>query len=346
MRIKCITRGSAVVAVSCAWALGAGLAIDAGGDSKRELRFAADMAKAGNWREAQYRWKALSAEAPDNSRIHNNLAVAAEALGDPDSAREHYRRARELVPSDTRIENNYARFERFCRMAHAGDDGPADGELPAAPDPKRDKKASGKGKPLKVTVSLPLPPRMDLDGASTVLVASFLSTDSAFLDLDRELVRFLRGKLQKSPLEVLPVTPAPAVPEQTLEDLIANAEFWRHLGREQEVDLIVSGKVTYGRRDVSGFREVDRISQTTGQKVRSTEFVEEEQFSYAIDLIFMDGSDGSLRFRDRLQRSAVYRGSQNDPISAFFQMNESLTPDLLAIVAPRRSEDPRIIFVN
>ena len=191
-----------------------------------------------------------------------------------------------------------------------------------------------------------MPPRLELDGAETALVASFLSAESAFIDVNRELVRFVRNKLAKSSLDVLPVTPAPAIPEQTLEDLIANAEFWRYLGREYDADLIVSGAILYGRRDASGFVDVDRISETTGQKVRTTEFVEQEKFSYGLDVIFMDGTTGDLRFRDRLQRSAVYRGSQNDPISAFFQLSESLSPDLMAIVSPRSHTDPRIVFKN
>jgi hypothetical protein len=187
---------------------------------------------------------------------------------------------------------------------------------------------------------------MDLETARTVLVASFLAPDSGLLDFDHELVRFLRSKLGKSKLEVLPIVPAPAVPEQTLEDLIANSEFWKHLGREYDADLIVSGAVIYGRQDASGFVDVDRVSEVTGQKVRTTEFVEQEEFSYALDVIFMDGAAGTLRYRDRLQRSAVYRGTQNDPIEAFFQINESLSADLMAIVQPRQRLDPRIVFKN
>ncbi len=303
---------------------------------KRALQFAADMAKTGNWREAQFRWEALARAQPDNPRILNNLAVAAEALGLPEPAREHYQRALALDPGDTRIESNQLRFERFWSKA--------DSDLGAKLDPKQERKTSGKGKPIKITVQLPVPPRLDLAGARTVLVASFLSDDSALLDINRELVRFLRGKLQKSPLEVLEVTPAPAVPEQTLEDLLENAEFWQHLGREYGADLIVSGIIEYGRRDASGFQDVDRISESTGQKVRSTEFVEQEQFTYRLDVIFMDGASGALRFRDRLQHSAVYRGSQNDPISAFFQISEAMTPDLLAIVTVGSREDPRVVF--
>ena len=51
-------------------------------------------------------------------------------------------------------------------------------------------------------------------------------------------MRFLRSQYHKgSSLEVLDVTPPPAIPEQTVEDLLENREFWRHLGREYRADL-------------------------------------------------------------------------------------------------------------
>jgi len=319
----------------------AGVGAAAGEKPRRTLQFAAEMAKVGNWREAQFRWKALVLTDPDNPRILNNLAVAAEALGDPEGARGYYARAIAAGRGDDRIAENKRRFDRFWRQVDADfDTDPPEEARPTSPE----EKPSGKGKVVKVSVSLPVPPRMDLESARTVLIASFLAPDSGLLDFDRELVRFLRSKLGKSKLEVLPIVPAPAVPEQTLEDLIANSEFWKHLGREYDADLIVSGAVIYGRQDASGFVDVDRVSPVTGQKVRTTEFVEQEEFSYALDVIFMDGAAGTLRYRDRLQRSAVYRGTQIDPIEAFFQINESLSADLMAIVRPRERQDPRVIF--
>ena len=47
---------------------------------------------------------------------------------------------------------------------------------------------------------------------------------------------------------------------------------------------------------------------------------------------------------DRLQRDAVYRGTQNDPITAFYELSESIAPDVLAIVKPRTREDVRFVF--
>ena len=51
-----------------------------------------------------------------------------------------------------------------------------------------------------------------------------------------------------------------------------------------------------------------------------------------------------LVYRDRMQRSSVYRGSNNDPITAFYDLSESLTADVMAIVEPRTREDERFIF--
>jgi hypothetical protein len=72
--------------------------------------------------------------------------------------------------------------------------------------------------------------------------------------------------------------------------------------------------------------------------------VEQERFLYELDIIFMDGASGELLFRDRLQRSSMFRGTQNDPITAFFDLSESIAPDVLAIVEPRMREDIRFVF--
>jgi len=312
------------------------------------MRFAADMAKRGNWREARFRWEQAARDDPHNPRILNNLAVAHEALGEPEQARKLYHEADTLTGGKTIIGTNLMRAERFWSQVRTQGDGEVPtydirGAIPGDPEGFNEKKK--KGKSFKVTVALPVPARLDLAGRQTLLVASFLTEESHLLDINRELVRFVRSEYRKhTDLTVLPITPAPAVPEQTLSDLIANAEFWKYLGREYGADIIVSGVMTYDRRDSSGFRDVDVISPTTGQKVRQSQFVEQEKFQYELDIVFMDGKTGELLFRDRLQRSALFRGSQNDPITAFYDLSESIAPDMLAIVKPRTREDVRFVF--
>ena len=45
---------------------------------KQEMRFGAEAAQRGLWREAAFRWEKVLKNDPDNARAHNNLAVAYE----------------------------------------------------------------------------------------------------------------------------------------------------------------------------------------------------------------------------------------------------------------------------
>ena len=61
-----------------------GLAKDSG---KGAMKFAADMAARGNWREASFRWEKLLSSDAGNAKLYNNLAVACEAIGELDLAK-------------------------------------------------------------------------------------------------------------------------------------------------------------------------------------------------------------------------------------------------------------------
>ena len=58
----------------------------------------------------------------------------------------------------------------------------------------------------------------------------------------------------------------------------------------------------------------------------------------------MDGATGALLHRDRLRRAVVFEGSQNDPLTAFFEMSQSLSRDLLAVVTPQARAETRVLF--
>lgn len=322
-------------------------ALPQSGGPTKVMIFAADMAERGNWREALYRWEQVNRDVPDNPKVLNNLAVAYEVLGRLEESHDFYARAVTRSGGDPEIAENSRRSARFWRQVmDQQDDGEAERSL-AVPPPagRNDSGKQTKGKTIRVPVGLPVPAKLEVEGDETLLVTSFLGLDTNLLDANREMVRFLRGEFRKgTSLDILDVTPPPAIPEQTIPDLLANKQFWQWLHRNHEADLIVSGVITYDREDLSGFREVDVVSDRTGQKVRESRFVEQEQFVYAFDVFFMDGATGTLLYRDRLQRQVVFPGLQNDPIQAFYALSESVADEVLAVIAGRMRRDSRVIF--
>jgi len=311
-------------------------------EQKELLVFAAEMAKKGNWGEAKYRWEKAAALEPDNPFIMNNIAVALEAGGKPVDAREYYARALQLSGGNESIRENALRQELLFEHPKQSE---ADATEPAAAPSETRAKVAKPPKDFKVYVGVQVPPKLDVSGMSNILVASLLTDDNELQDINREVVRFLRGEFRReTTLEVLDVVPPPAVPEQRLEDLIANKEFWKHLGQQYGADLIVSGRIEFDRDDISGFRSVDVVSSVTGQKVRQTQFVEQEEFRYDMIVLFIDGATGELLYRDEVSRKITYQGMGNDSLTAFFAMSDAIVGDILAVVTSRVQVEQRLVF--
>ncbi|HUU57760.1 MAG TPA: tetratricopeptide repeat protein [bacterium] len=90
-------------------------------------RFALRAQEEGLWREAEYRLRQALRENPGDARLHNNLAVALEALGELDEAHAEYRTAVKLDPGN----DTYRRNLRDFTTAHSWEYGPEDEEAEA-----------------------------------------------------------------------------------------------------------------------------------------------------------------------------------------------------------------------
>jgi len=73
-------------------------------------RFALRAQEEGLWREAEYRLRQALRENPDDARLHNNLAVALEALGELEEAYAEYRTAVKLDPGNDAYRHNLRDF--------------------------------------------------------------------------------------------------------------------------------------------------------------------------------------------------------------------------------------------
>ena len=82
-------------------------------------KFAIRAARAQLWNEAIFRWKQVINIDPDDSKAHNNLGVAYEAIGNMDAALTAYQRATELEPDNRYYRLNYRRCRIHLRRSGA-----------------------------------------------------------------------------------------------------------------------------------------------------------------------------------------------------------------------------------
>lgn len=145
-KARCSTMGSRILRLVCITLLASVFPGAAGHDTVRQqMRFAAEAAQQGLWREAAFRWEKILKETPDNARVHNNLGVAYESMGQFERARKEYEEAKRLAPDSKEIRGNYASFLELCRQVKecgpgpdatpAPEANPGPGAVPASPSP-------------------------------------------------------------------------------------------------------------------------------------------------------------------------------------------------------------------
>jgi len=80
--------------------------------AQSEFDFANIMAKNELWKEALLRWEKLAQKMNNSAKLHNNLAIAYERLGDTKKAEQEYIAALKLSPKNSFIKSNYDRFKK------------------------------------------------------------------------------------------------------------------------------------------------------------------------------------------------------------------------------------------
>ncbi len=80
--------------------------------AQSEFNFANIMAKNELWKEAVLRWERLTPNMNNSAKLHNNLAIAYERLGETKKAEEEYITALKLSPKNSFIKSNYDRFKK------------------------------------------------------------------------------------------------------------------------------------------------------------------------------------------------------------------------------------------
>jgi hypothetical protein len=200
---------------------------------------------------------------------------------------------------------------------------------------------------VEVKVTLPIPERIDMTGIDNVLVTRLvLMNDNPKVDLNREMVGLMKRELRKrTHLQVLDVEPPP-LPEQSLDELTADAPFWKEMGEKYGADLILTGSLGYEVSDRSGFVQEDFISPVSGQRIRRTRFVDREGFEMRLHLYFLKGRTGKLVYDDKFTEDTTLEGRGNDPLTALFAMFDHIESDVMGIIAHKDKTETRTLFTE
>jgi Tfp pilus assembly protein PilF len=84
------------------------------------------------WSEALFRFQQAERLGGSVIPIYNNMAVAYEALGVFEKAREYYQKALEADANNTALRRNYSRFIEFYQSFQPEGEGEGASEEPAA----------------------------------------------------------------------------------------------------------------------------------------------------------------------------------------------------------------------
>jgi hypothetical protein len=200
---------------------------------------------------------------------------------------------------------------------------------------------------VRVQINLPIPERVDMTGIESILVTRIvLMNDNPKVDVNRETVSYLRRELHKNThLHVLDVE-APPLPEQPLDELARNAEFWKDMSAKYGADMILTSSLKYEITDRSSFVTEDVISPITGQRVRRTRYADREGFEMEYHVYFLRGRDGALLYDDKFSEDTTLDGKGNDPLTALFVMFEHIQPELFGIIASNQKVESRILFTE
>ncbi len=200
---------------------------------------------------------------------------------------------------------------------------------------------------VQVQVSLPVPERVDMTGIDSILVTrAVLLNDNPKVDMNKETVGLLRRELRKrTRLHVLDVE-APPLPEQPLDELARNPEFWKDLAAKYGADMVLTGSLKYEITDRSSFVTEDIISPVTGQRIRRTRFADREGFQVVFHVYFLRGRDGVLLYDDEFSEDTTVDGKGNDPLTVLFTMFEHIESDMFGIIASKQKVESRTLFTD
>lgn len=205
---------------------------------------------------------------------------------------------------------------------------------------------------VEVQLSLPVKARIDLTDRRTIAPVPFIVISNEGegripgrdLDVRGEFERYLLKLLRRdTPLKV--IEPGPIqLPSYDLDMLSRDRDYWRALGEQLQVDLLLVGSLDFDIQDRSGYRTEEYVSPYDGRPYRRQVLVEETGFEYDIVMQVYDGRTGELLHDDNFKDFKQYEGEAADPLVGMFQNLYALEDRIVGIFAQKSVMATRVLF--
>ena len=236
---------------------------------------------------------------------------------------------------------------------------------------------------IEVPVETPIRPKIDASPFSRVYVAGFLQSGSEDVDTNLETVRLLRSQLKNKggmriiEADVLPLTdaakpvpaenaPAAAAPQASgqadagkpaiiaeaelppYEKIFDNKDYWKKVGEEFGIPLIITGSVVFVPHQRSGYVQKEQeVYDSFGRRsvVPVRTYMDRKGFILRPKFVFIDGRTGETLYTETFREEILYNAEQSTPaLSSYFELMDRLLPSFLSTLSSQTIRGSRVLL--
>ncbi len=224
----------------------------------------------------------------------------------------------------------------------------------------------------EIPIETPIKAKLDVNAFQRVLVAGFLAGGAEDVDGNLETTRLLRSQLRtKSGLrvidtDVLPLMdvaaeerkvngtaplPTPIKDDKDLdqyEHVFADVAYWKKIGEEHQMPLIVTGTVMFTSRQQTQLQQREQeVFDSLGRRrtVAERRLVDRKGFGLSGRFVFIDGRSGAQLYSQKFTESVLYDANRQTPaLSSYFELMDKLLPSFLATLSSQKVKGTRVLL--
>ena len=132
------------------------------------------------------------------------------------------------------------------------------------------------------------------------------------------------------------------------ERIFADAAFWKKIGEEYEMPLIVTGTIMFTPQQTSGFVPVNReVYDNLGRRSVIQQRVYQERKGFILEpkFVFIDGRTGATLHSETYRREILHATQQTVPaLATYFELMDQLIPDFLGALSTQKIRGMRVLL--